>query len=102
MARRILVKQGTPPTPTLLKQIEDYRLLDALDRMTPKPIIQQLARDFAEANKRLPRSQQRGAGGTNEFNLDRQIRRAVKRREAAMKRGTWWGPIPEDRIAKKR
>ena len=96
-ARRIFAKQAKSLTPAQLKRIEEYRLLDTLDSMTPKPNVQRLARNRAEANKQLPRSQQRGAGSTDVFNLARKIRRAVKKRKAAMKKGAWWGPIPPEK-----
>jgi hypothetical protein len=90
-ARRIFYRFGAPPSAERLRQISNYGLLDRLDFMRPRPVIQRLARELAEENKRLPRAQQRGAGGTEVLALEKHIRRQVKLREKGMRRAPGGG-----------
>ena len=95
IARRIFAKWGTPPSERRRQLIANIGLLDRLDMMKP-PNVQQLARSLAGENKKLPRSQQRGAGSTNPKALEKQITRIRDLRKAHMKKGTWLGPFPDD------
>jgi hypothetical protein len=95
IARRIFAKWGTPPSDRRRQLIANMGLLDSLDMMKPKPNVQRLARELAAENKKLPRSQQRGAGSTNPKALEKQITRIRDLRKAHMKKGTWRGPFPD-------
>lgn len=95
-ARRIFAMWATPPSDRRLQLIANMGLLDSYDRMKPKPNKRQLARETAKENEKLPKSQRRGAGGTDPKNLVKQIDRALKLRKAHMKKGTWLGPFPDD------
>jgi hypothetical protein len=79
-ARSIFATLGRPPTARQAQQFRNDQLLDRLENM-PEPNVSQLAREVAEENKLLPRDQQRGAGGTDERQLDQQIRRLVRSRK---------------------
>lgn len=93
-ARRIFSLWAKSPTPRRIARINNLMLLEKLDMMEPKPNVKKLARDLAKANKKLPRTEQRGARGTNAENLERLIWDLVAEREAGMKANTWWGPFP--------
>jgi hypothetical protein len=80
-ARRIFMKFGAEPTRTRLRLITNLALLDRYDMMKPRPNVERLAKQVAEQNKKLPREQQRGAGGTDWKNLDKHIRRMLDERD---------------------
>lgn len=92
-ARRIFAIRGKPPTPTRLKQIANFGLLDSYDMMK-RPNVRQLADQLAEEHKTLPKAKQRGACSTKPRDLEQQIRRQLRQRRKAIKAGTWWGPFP--------
>jgi len=95
IARRIFAMWGTPPSKRRLSDINNLALLDRLDLMK-KPNVEQLARQLiAEHEKTVPKQKRRGASGIDAKNLAKQIRRQRDRRKAAMKKGTWYGPIPD-------
>jgi len=95
IARRIFAKWGTSPSKRRVQHVENMGLLDRLDRMKPGPNVQQLARQIAEENKKLPKSQRRGAGGINPKALEKQITRVRDLRTEHMEKGTWLGPFPD-------
>jgi hypothetical protein len=90
-ARRIFAMWGTPPTPTQIQKIHNRTLLSALDS-SGLP-VQRFAKQQAKANEKLPRAEQRGAGSTDPIALEKQIRRQMKIRDAAIAKGTWGGPF---------
>jgi hypothetical protein len=93
-ARRIFLKFGRPPSARKMGKIRNYALLDRHDMMKPKPNVKALARELAKENETLPREERHGPrGSTDPFTQERQIKRLLKERKAALKKGTWWGPI---------
>ena len=67
--------------------LRNDELLKRHDDMKPRPNIAKLAREVAQENKRLPKEQQRGAGGTNPIALEHHIRELrMKRRTGILKR----------------
>jgi hypothetical protein len=92
-ARRLFSFWGNPPTPARLRKIANLGLLDRYDMMR-EPNVQQLARELAEQNKQLPRSEQRGAGTPNPIALEKQIRRLLDERKRRMAADKWIGPFP--------
>lgn len=95
VVRQMFAKYSAPPPAQRQIWIRNLGLLDALDRMKPKPVIQQLAFRLAAENKQLPREEQRGARGISPTALDKLIRGLVKaRREHKAKTGNYW-PYPD-------
>jgi hypothetical protein len=70
-ARRIFLNQGAWSTPRKLADIKNDGVLIQYDMMKPEPNVQQLAFRLASENKKLPKKEQRGAGSTNAFALER-------------------------------
>jgi len=91
-ARAIFAMWGTPPTKARIATIKNWGLLSRLDIMS-EPNVQQLAREVAEENKKLPRSQRRGAGSTSVIALEKHIRRQIDERKEKLANRTWCGPV---------
>jgi hypothetical protein len=82
-ARRIFTSISFPRTPKQEAVLRNMELLINYDAMMPKPNIQKLARQLAEANKTLPVERRYGPrGSTDPVVLDKHIRRLVARRRA--------------------
>lgn len=80
--------------------IRNHGLLDCYDWMKPKPVVLRLAKQIAEENKLLPRSEQRGAGSTDVHSLEKLIRTLVEQREKALKARKWYGPVNHEQAVK--
>jgi hypothetical protein len=76
---RIFAKLGKKPGRRDAAHFKNLLLLERYNRMKP-PNVQQLAKRLAEENKDLPPEEQRGAGGTDPFDLERHIRDLLKKR----------------------
>jgi hypothetical protein len=73
-ARRIFTSISAPRTPKQEAVLRNMELLSHYDTMMPKPNVQKLARQFAEANKTLPVERRYGPrGSTDPLVLDKHI-----------------------------
>jgi hypothetical protein len=88
-AYHVFSKYSGPPAASRVAHIKNCGLLDRLDMMKPKPNVELLARQLAEENKKLPREEQRGAGGIDPFDLARHIREIMRKR----KKHPWRYPV---------
>ena len=86
-ARRIFVSIAGPMTPKQEGEFRNAVLLGHYNTMMPKPNIQKLARQLAEANKILPVEHRFGPRGTtSSFVMEKQIRRLVERQRKLIAR----------------
>jgi hypothetical protein len=82
-ARRIFTSISGPRTPKQEGEFRNQELLAHYAAMMPNPNIQEMARQFAEANKTLPVGCRYGPRGTTDpFVMGKHIRRLVARRRA--------------------
>jgi hypothetical protein len=92
-ARRLFAVWGTPPTQRRKAKIRNLGLLDQYDLVKN---ARRVARECAEQNKMLPKSQQFGPGSTDAELLERHIHRLRTWRQRHIEKGTWLGPFPEE------
>lgn len=84
-ARQIFHHSGRVPK-RLTAALRNAGLLDELYAMKPEPNIAKFARERAKRNEKLPKEQQRGAGGTKASNLEDHIRDVITATEAFNKK----------------
>lgn len=104
-ARWIFRHFGRDPTQSRRNEIKNFALLDRLDMMTdetgkPSPVYLRLAKQLAEENKSLPKSERKGPGGTDVVALAKHIENQDKKRTRSLLAGTWRGPITHDQAVR--
>jgi hypothetical protein len=91
MARRIFNESGPMPK-RLRAALRNASVLGRFDKMKN---VAKLARELAEENKKLPKEQQRGAGGTDAIALSDHIRTLIKARKRWIKAHPLFASLPK-------
>lgn len=97
-ARSIFREWGKEPSKERINELKNWALLERYDAMA-EPNVAALAREIVELNATLPKDQQLTPRyRPTVTSLDKHLRLLLKRRETALRGGTWEGPTSMKRF----